>query len=182
MASIKRSTAAVRGRIYVRGKAHFEDNSNTTKQSIILTELPYQVNKARLIEKIAELVKLKKIESISGLRDESDKDGMRVVIELKRGEVPEVVLNNLYAQTQLQVVFGINIVALCNNQPRTLNLYQLIDEFLKHRREVVTRRTLFDLNKAKQRAHLLEGLGIALANIEEVMWRNICCHPYCDSR
>lgn len=158
-----------RGRIYVRGKAHFEDNSNTTKQSIILTELPYQVNKARLIEKIAELVKLKKIESISGLRDESDKDGMRVVIELKRGEVPEVVLNNLYAQTQLQVVFGINIVALCNNQPRTLNLYQLIDEFLKHRREVVTRRTLFDLNKAKQRAHLLEGLGIALANIEEVI-------------
>lgn len=157
-----------RGRIYVRGRSHVEGEDGS-KQSIIITELPYQVNKARLIEKIAELVKLKKIESISALRDESDKDGMRVVIELKRGEVPEVVVNNLYAQTQLQIVFGINIVALSDNQPRTLNLYQLVDEFLRHRREVVTRRTIFELNKAKQRAHLLEGLGIALANIEEVI-------------
>lgn len=158
-----------RGRVYIRGRTHLEKDETSGKETIIVTELPYQVNKARLIEKIAELVKLKKIESISALRDESDKDGMRIVIELKRGEVGEIVLNNLYAHTQLQVVFGINIVALCQNQPRTLNLYQLIDEFLRHRREVVTRRTLFDLNKAKQRAHLLEGLGIALANIEAII-------------
>jgi len=158
-----------RGRIYVRGKAHTETNSSSGRESIIITELPYQVNKAKLIEKIAELVKLKKIESISALRDESDKDGMRIVVELKRGEVSEIVLNNLYTHTQLQVVFGINVVALSENQPKTLNLYQLIDEFLRHRREVVTRRTIYELNKAKQRAHILEGLGIALANIDEVI-------------
>ncbi len=158
-----------RGRIYIRAKTHVETNEKNGRQAIIATELPYQVNKARLIEKIADLVKDKRIEGISGLRDESDKDGMRVVIELKRGEVAEVVLNNLYAHTQLQNVFGINMVALIDGQPRLLNIKQILQAFLKHRREVVTRRTLFDLRKAKDRAHLLEGLGIALSNIEEVI-------------
>ncbi len=158
-----------RGRIYVRAKTHFETDEKNNKQSIIVTELPYQVNKARLIERMAELVKEKKVEGITALRDESDKEGMRVVIELRRGEVAEVVLNNLYAQTQLQSVFGINMVALVNNQPRTLNLKEVLEEFLRHRREVVTRRTIFELNKARNRAHILEGLGIALANIEKVI-------------
>ncbi|MHA7841400.1 MAG: DNA gyrase subunit A [Gammaproteobacteria bacterium] len=159
-----------KGRIYVRARTHIEtDEKNTNKSSIIITELPYQVNKARLIEKIALLVKAKKIEGITELRDESDKDGMRVVIELRRGENAEVVLNNLYSQTQLQTVFGINIVALDNGQPRIFNLKQLLEAFIAHRSEVVTRRTLFELRKAKQRAHILEGLGIALVNIDPVI-------------
>ncbi|MFW2421114.1 MAG: DNA gyrase subunit A [Porticoccaceae bacterium] len=158
-----------RGRIYVRAKAHVEVNEKTNRETIIITELPYQLNKARLIERIAELVKEKKIEGISELRDESDKDGLRVVIELKRGEVGEVVLNNLYAQTQLQSVFGINVVALVDGQPKILNLKQMLEAFIRHRREVVTRRTIYLLRKARERAHTLEGFSIALANIDEVI-------------
>jgi DNA gyrase subunit A len=158
-----------RGRIYVRARAAIETNESNGKQSIIVTELPYQVNKARLLEKIAELVKEKKIEGITELRDESDKDGMRVVIELRRGEVPEVVLNNLYKQTAMQSVFGINMVALVHGQPRLLNLREVLEAFVGHRREVVTRRTLFDLRKARDRAHVLEGLTVALANLDEVI-------------
>ncbi|WP_131781658.1 DNA gyrase subunit A [Legionella gresilensis] len=158
-----------RGRIFIRARTEIETDSHSSKQAIIITELPYQVNKARLVEKIAELVREKKIEGISGLRDESDKQGMRVVIELKRGEVAEVILNNLYAHTQMQNVFGINMVALVDGQPRTLNLKQVLEHFIKHRREVVTRRTIFELKKARERAHLLEGLGIALANIDEMI-------------
>lgn len=158
-----------RGRIYIRAKANIETDEKTNKQTIIVTELPYQVNKARLIEKIAELVKEKKIEGITELRDESDKDGLRVVIELRRGEVGEVVLNNLYAQTQLQSVFGINMVALMNGQPMLLDLKTLLDAFLRHRREVVTRRTLYELRKTRENAHIREGLGIALANIDEII-------------
>jgi DNA gyrase subunit A len=158
-----------RGRIYVRAKIEIEGEENSKKQAIIVTELPYQVNKARLIEKIAELVKDKKIEGITGLRDESDKDGMRIVIELRRDEVPEIVLNHLFAQTQMQVVFGINMVALIDGRPQVLNLKELIEAFLRHRREVVTRRTLFELKKARERAHVLEGLSVALANIDEMI-------------
>ena len=158
-----------RGRIYVRARAHTETDDKSGRESIIVTEIPYQVNKARLIEKIAELVKNKKIEGISGLRDESDKEGMRIVIELRRGEISEVILNNLYAHTQMETVFGINMVALTDGQPKTLNLKQMLEAFLGHRREVVTRRTLYLLRKAKSRVHILEGLGIALANIEEVI-------------
>ncbi|OCH98739.1 DNA gyrase subunit A [Legionella jamestowniensis] len=158
-----------RGRIYVRARTEIETENQTGRQAIIITELPYQVNKARLVEKIADLVREKRIEGISGLRDESDKQGMRVVIELKRGEVPEVILNNLYAHTQMQNVFGINMVALVDGQPRTLNLKEVLDHFIKHRREVVTRRTIFELKKARNRAHTLEGLGIALANIDEMI-------------
>jgi DNA gyrase subunit A len=158
-----------RGRIHVRAKTEIETDEKSGKQTIIVTELPYQVNKARLIEKIAELVKDKKIEGITGLRDESDKDGMRMVIELRRGEVSEVVLNNLYAHTQLQVVFGINMVALIGGRPQVLNLRQIIEAFIGHRREVVTRRTIYDLRKARERAHILEGLGIALVNIDPII-------------
>ena len=158
-----------RGRIYVRAKARIERNDKTNKETIIITELPYQLNKARLIEKIAELVKEKKIEGISELRDESDKDGMRVVIELKRGEVGEVILNNLYSQTQLQAVFGINVVALVDGQPKILNLKQMLEYFILHRREVVTRRTVYLLRKARERGHLLEGLAVAIANIDPVI-------------
>ncbi len=158
-----------RGRIYMRARCHFETIDDSSRQSIIVTELPYQVNKARLLEKIAELVKDGKAEGISGLRDESDKDGMRMVIELRRGEVAEVVLNNLYQQTQLQSVFGINMVALLDGRPRCLNLKEILAAFLDHRREVVTRRTVFDLRKARERAHILEGLAVALANIDEVI-------------
>jgi len=158
-----------RGRILVRARTEIETDSQSGRQAIIITELPYQVNKARLVEKIAELVREKRIEGISGLRDESDKQGMRVVIELKRGEVAEVILNNLYAHTQMQNVFGINMVALVDGQPRTLNLKEVLDYFIKHRREVVTRRTIFELKKARNRAHLLEGLGVALANIDEMI-------------
>ncbi|MGR8918071.1 MAG: DNA gyrase subunit A [Gammaproteobacteria bacterium] len=169
-AGIREAYRTGRGRIYVRAKAEIE-GVEEDKPTIIITELPYQVNKARLLEKIAELVKEKKIEGIrpDGLRDESDKDGMRVVIELKRGESAEVLLNNLYRQTAMQSVFGINIVALIDGQPKTLNLRELIDCFLRHRREVVTRRTLFQLRKARERAHILEGLAVALANIDPII-------------
>ncbi len=158
-----------RGRIYVRSRSEIETDDRSGKQALIVTELPYQVNKARLLEKIAELVKDKKIEGITELRDESDKDGMRVVIELRRGEVPEVVLNNLYKHTAMQSVFGINMVALVHGQPRVLNLREVLDAFVGHRREVVTRRTLFELRKARERAHVLEGLTVALANLDEVI-------------
>ena len=158
-----------RGRIYIRAKADIERNDKANKETIIVTEIPYQLNKARLIEKIAELVKEKKIEGISELRDESDKDGLRVVIELKRGEMGEVVLNNLYAQTQLESVFGINVVALVDGQPKILNLKQLLEYFVRHRREVVTRRTVYLLRKARERGHILEGLAVAIANIDPVI-------------
>lgn len=157
-----------RGKIYVRAKTHMEDEEGH-KQKIIIDELPYQVNKARLIEKIAELVKEKKIEGITGLRDESDKDGMRVVIEIRKGESAEVIENQLFSLTQMQTVFGINMIALVDGRPRLLTLKQFLEEFIRHRREVVTRRCVFELRKARERAHLLEGLGIALANIEEVI-------------
>jgi DNA gyrase subunit A len=157
-----------RGRIFIRARATIEAEDNG-KQQIVVTELPYQVNKARLLEKIAELVHEKRIEGITALRDESDKDGMRMVIELRRGEIADVVLNNLYQHTLMQSVFGINMVALVEGQPRVLNLKQLIESFLRHRREVVTRRTIFDLRKARDRAHILEGLAVALANIDEVI-------------
>ena len=157
-----------RGRVHIRARTHVEGDEGR-KQAIIVTELPYQVNKARLLEKIAELVKDKKIDGISQLRDESDKDGMRMVVELKRGEVAEVVLNNLYQHTQMQSVFGINMVALVDGQPRLLNLKQVLEAFVRHRREVVTRRTVFELRKARERAHILEGLAVALANIDEVI-------------
>jgi DNA gyrase subunit A len=139
------------------------------REAVIITELPYQVNKARLQEKIAEQVREKKLEVITEIRDESDKDGMRVVIELRRGEVAEVVLNNLYQHTQMQTVFGINMVALVNGQPKLLGLKEILESFITHRREVVTRRTIFDLRKARERAHVLEGLAVALANIDEVI-------------
>ncbi|MCL6417003.1 DNA gyrase subunit A [Aestuariirhabdus sp. Z084] len=158
-----------RGRIYIRARAEVEIDEKRNKHTIIIHELPYQLNKARLIEKIAELVKEKKIEGISELRDESDKDGMRVVIELRRGEVGEVVLNNLYAQTQLETVFGINVVALVDGQPRILNLKEMLEAFVRHRREVVTRRTVYELRKARERGHLLEGLAVALSNIDPVI-------------
>ena len=167
-AGIHQAYKTGRGRIYVRARTEIESDDKG-RERIIVTELPYQVNKARLLEKIAELVKDKKIEGITGLRDESDKDGMRMVIELRRGEVSEVVLNNLFQHTQMQNVFGINMVALVDGQPRTLNLRQTLELFLRHRREVVTRRTLFDLRKARDRAHILEGLAVALANIDEVI-------------
>ncbi|HIF18300.1 MAG TPA: DNA gyrase subunit A [Cycloclasticus sp.] len=159
-----------RGKIYLRARYHVEgDDGISSKQSIVVTELPYQVNKARLLEKIAHLVKDAKLEGISGLRDESDKDGMRMVIELKRGEVPEVIINNLYQHTQLQNVFGINMVALIDGRPKCLNIKQILNAFIDHRREVVTRRTIFDLRKARERAHNLEGLAVALSNIDEMI-------------
>ncbi len=156
-----------RGRVVMRAKCHFEDIDKGARQSIIVDEIPYQVNKKTLLERIAELVHEKKIEGISHIQDESDKSGMRVVIELKRGEVPEVVLNNLYKQTQLQDTFGINMVALIDGQPKLCNLKQLVEIFLEHRREVVTRRTVYELKKARERGHVLEGLAVALANIDE---------------
>ena len=155
-----------RGKIYLRARCHFENIGDSSRQSIITTELPYQVNKARLLEKIAELVKEGKLEGISGLRDESDKDGMRMVIELRRGEVPEVVLNNLYKQTQFQTVFGINMVALLDGRPHCMNLLDILKAFIDHRREIVTRRTIYNLRRARERAHVLEGLAVALANID----------------
>lgn len=159
-----------RGRIYVRARCEIEDIDKVGgRQQIIINELPYQLNKARLIEKIAELVKEKKLEGITELRDESDKDGIRVVIELRRGEVPEVVLNNLYAQTQMQSVFGINIVGLLDGQPKILNLKELLEAFIRHRREVVTRRTVYELRKARERGHILEGQAVALSNIDPVI-------------
>jgi DNA gyrase subunit A len=158
-----------RGRLSIRARTHFEDMEKGGRQAIIVTELPYQVNKARLLERIADLARNKEIEGISDLRDESDKDGMRVVIELKRGEVAEVVLNNLFAQTPLETVFGINMVALIDGQPKLLGLKEMLEAFVRHRREVVTRRTIFDLAKARDRAHVLEGLAVALANIDEII-------------
>ena len=159
-----------RGRIYVRARCTIEDIDKVGgRQQILIHELPYQVNKARLIEKIAELVKEKKLEGISELRDESDKDGMRVVIELRRGEVAEVILNNLYSQTQMQNVFGINVVGLLDGRPRILNLRELLDAFIRHRREVVTRRTVYELRKARERGHILEGQAVALSNIDPVI-------------
>ena len=158
-----------RGRIYVRARAEVITDESRGKDTIIIHEIPYQLNKARLIERIAELVKEKKLEGITELRDESDKDGMRVVIELRRGEMGDVVLNNLYAQTQLQSVVGINMVALVDGQPRTLNLLEMIEAFVRHRREVVTRRTVYLLRKARERGHVLEGLAIALVNIDEII-------------
>jgi DNA gyrase subunit A len=160
-----------RGRLHVRARTQIEDIGKGDRQAIIITELPYQVNKARLIERIADLVRDKLIDGIAsdGLRDESDKDGMRVVIELKRGEVPEILLNNLFAQTQMEQVFGVNMVALVDGQPRLLSLKEMLDAFLRHRREIVTRRTVYELRKARERGHILEGLAIALANIDEII-------------
>jgi len=158
-----------RGRIYIRARHEIEQDKKTGRDAIIITELPYQLNKARLIEKIAELVKEKRLEGITELRDESNKEGIRVVIELRRGENPDVVINNLFAHTQLETVFGINMVALVNGEPRTLNLKEMLDAFLRHRREVVTRRTIYELRKARERGHILEGLTVALANIDEVI-------------
>jgi DNA gyrase subunit A len=158
-----------RGRIYMRARHHFEDMEKGNRQSIVFTEIPYQLNKAKVIEKIAELVKEKKLEGISELRDESDKDGMRIVIELRRGENPDVVVNNIFSQTQLQSVFGMNMVALVDGRPQLLNLKQILECFVKHRREVVTRRTIFELRKARERGHILEGLAVSLANIDRVI-------------
>ncbi len=158
-----------RGRLSIRARAQFEELDDRGRQAIVVTELPYQVNKARLLERIVELVRNKAIDGISDLRDESDKDGMRVVIELKRGEVAEIVLNNLYAQTPMETVFGINMVALIDGQPRLCSLREMIDAFLRHRREVVTRRSIFELRRARERAHTLEGLAVALANIDELI-------------
>jgi len=167
ISGVKEGYRTGRGRIVMRARCHFEDIDKGQRQSIIVDELPYQVNKKTLLERIAELVHEKKIEGISHIQDESDKSGMRVVIELKRGEVPEVVLNNLYKQTQLQDTFGMNMVALINGQPKLCNLKDLIEVFLDHRREVVTRRTVFNLRKARERGHVLEGLAVALANIDD---------------
>ncbi len=158
-----------RGRVRMRARAEIEVDERSGREAVIVTELPYQVNKARLIEKIAELVKEKRLEGISELRDESDKDGMRIFIEVKRGESADVVLNNLYSQTQMESVFGINMVALVDGRPQLLNLKQMLEAFVRHRREVVTRRTIFELRKARARAHILEGLTVALANIDEMI-------------
>ena len=167
---VKEGYRTGRGRVIMRCRAHFEDmEKSNNRQAIIVDELPYQVNKKHLLEKIAELVREKRIEGISELRDESDKSGMRMVIELKRGENPEVILNNLYKLTQLQDTFGMNMVALVDGQPRLLNLKQMLDAFLRHRREVVTRRTVFELKKARDRGHTLEGLAVALSNVDEVI-------------
>ncbi len=168
VAGVREGYRTGRGRVVMRARTHFEDVTKD-KQAIIVDELPYQVNKKNLLEKIAELVREKAIEGISDLRDESDKSGMRVYIELKRGEVPEVVLNNLYKQTELQCTFGMNMVALVDGQPRLLNLKQILECFLRHRREVVTRRTVYELKKARERGHILEGLAVALSNVDEVI-------------
>ena len=167
---VKEGYRTGRGRVVMRGRTHVEDMDKAGgRQMLIVDELPYQVNKKTFVEKIAELVNEKKIEGISDLRDESDKSGMRVVIELKRGEIPEVILNNLYKQTQLQDTFGMNMVALLDGQPRLLNLKQMLEAFLRHRREVITRRTVFELRKARERGHVLEGLAVALANVDEMI-------------
>lgn len=158
-----------KGKVVIRSKTKIETDKNSGKESIVINELPYQVNKAKLIEKMAELVKEKKVEGISAIRDESDKEGIRVVIEIKRNENSEVILNNLYAQTPLQSSFGINMVALVDNQPRTLNLKEIIEAFVNHRRQVVFRRTVFELNKAQERCHILEGLSVALSNVDEII-------------
>ncbi|TSA20779.1 MAG: DNA gyrase subunit A, partial [Betaproteobacteria bacterium] len=169
VAGVREGYHTGRGRVVMRARTHFEDMEKGSRQSIIIDELPYQVNKANLLIRIGELVRDKKIEGISDLRDESDKSGMRVVIELKRGEVPEVILNNLYKETQMQDTFGMNMVAIVDGQPRLLNLKQIIEAFLRHRREVITRRTQFELKKARERGHVLEGLAVALANVDEII-------------
>jgi len=169
LAGVHEGYRSGRGRVVMRARTHFEDMEKGHRQAIVVDELPYQVNKKALLEKIAELVTDKRIEGISDIRDESDKDGIRVVIELKRGELPEVVLNNLFKQTQLQDSFGMNMVALVDGQPRLLNLQQLIEAFVSHRREVATRRTVFDLRKARERGHVLEGLAVALSNVDAVI-------------
>jgi len=166
---VKEGYRTGRGRVVIRARTHFEDLEKGNRQAIVVDELPYQVNKANLLIRIGELVRDKRLEGISDLRDESDKSGMRVVIELKRGELPEVVLNNLYKETQMQDTFGINMVALLDGQPKLLNLKQLLDAFLRHRREVVTRRTVYELRKARNRAHILEGLAVALSNIDPII-------------
>jgi len=166
---VKEGYRTGRGRVVMRARTHFEDLEKGNRQAIVVDELPYQVNKANLLVRIGELVRDKRIEGISDLRDESDKSGMRVVVELKRGELPEVVLNNLYKETQLQDTFGINMVALVDGQPRLLNLKEVLEAFLRHRREVVTRRTVFDLRKARSRGHVLEGLAVALSNIDPII-------------
>ena len=165
---VKEGYRTGKGRVVMRACTHFEDLEKG-RQSIIIDELPYQVNKANLLIKIGELVREKRLEGLSDLRDESDKSGMRVVIELKRGEMPEVVLNNLYKLTPMQDTFGMNMVALVDGQPRLLNLKQMLDAFLRHRREVVTRRTIFELRKARERGHILEGLAVALSNVDEII-------------
>lgn len=169
IAGVKDGYRTGRGRVIMRARTHFEDMDKGSRQCIVVDELPYQVNKANLLIRIGELVRDKKVEGISDLRDESDKSGMRVVIELKRGEVPEVILNNLYKETQMQDTFGMNMVALLDGKPRLLNLKQILDAFLRHRREVVTRRIVFELKKARERGHLLEGLAVALSNVDEII-------------
>src|SRR5512141_1720390 len=169
LAGVHQGYRTGRGRVIMRARTHFEDMEKGNRQAIIVDELPYQVNKKSLLERIAELVNEKKLEGISEIRDESDKSGMRVVFELKRGELAEVVLNNLFKQTQLQDTFGVNMVALVDGQPRLLNLKQMIEAFLAHRREVITRRTVYDLRKARERAHIQEGLAVALSNVDEMI-------------
>ena len=169
LSGVKEGYRTGRGRVIMRGRIHFEDIGKGDRQAIIIDELPYQVNKANLLIKVGELVREKKIEGITEIRDESDKSGMRAVIELRRGEMPEVVLNHLYKQTQLQDSFGINMVAIVDGQPKLLNLKQVIEAFLRHRREVVTRRTIFELRKARERGHILEGLAVALSNVDEII-------------
>ena len=169
IAGVREGYRTGRGRVVMRARTHIEENEKNGKQSIIVDELPYQVNKKTLLEKIAELVNDKKIEGITHLQDESDKDGMRMVIELKRGEMPDVVLNHLYKQTQLQDTFGMNMVALVDGRPRLLNLKEMLAAFLAHRREVITRRTIFELRKARERGHILEGLAVALSNVDEII-------------
>ena len=169
LSGVKEGYRTGRGRVVMRGRTHFEDIGKGDRQAIIIDELPYQVNKANLLIKIGELVREKKIEGITEIRDESDKSGMRAVIELRRGEMPEVVLNHLFKQTQLQDSFGMNMVAIVDGQPRLLNLKQIVEAFLRHRREVVTRRTLFELRKARERGHILEGLAVALSNVDEII-------------
>jgi DNA gyrase subunit A len=169
LAGVKEGYRTGRGRVVMRGRTHFEDIGKGERQAIIIDELPYQVNKANLLIKIGELVREKKLEGISEIRDESDKSGMRAVIELRRGENPDVILNKLYKDTQLQDSFGINMVAIIDGQPKLLNLKQVIDAFLRHRREVVTRRTIFELRKARERGHILEGLAVALSNVDEII-------------
>ncbi len=169
LAGVKEGYRTGRGRVVMRGRTHFEDIGKGDRQAIIIDELPYQVNKANLLVKIGELVREKKIEGITEIRDESDKSGMRAVIELRRGEMPEVVLNHLFKQTQLQDSFGMNMVAIIDGQPKLLNLKEIIEAFLRHRREVVTRRTIFELRKARERGHILEGLAVALSNVDEII-------------
>jgi len=166
---VKEGYRTGRGRVIMRARTHFEESDKGGRVAIIIDELPYQVNKANLLAKIGELVREKKIEGISDIRDESDKSGMRAVIELKRGEVPEIILNNLWKETQMQDSFGMNMVALLDGQPKLLNLKQILDAFLRHRREVVTRRTVFELRKARERGHILEGLAVALSNVDDVI-------------